>query len=106
VAFSFYLFSLLRKERYWAIYGTRADVTVTTTKQKIERSASIMKLFNKPMFRFDVFVENINTGMTDRYTVMATDVKQAKKEIKRRLDNETDEGSAGWRPYQFVKYNQ
>lgn len=54
-----------------------------------------MKLFNKPMFRFDVFVENINTGMTDRYTVMATDVKQAKKEIKRRLDNETDEGSAG-----------
>lgn len=38
-----------------------------------------MKLFNKPMFRFDVFVENINTGMTDRYTVMATDVKQAKR---------------------------
>lgn len=65
-----------------------------------------MKLFNKSMFRFDVFVKNINTGMTDRYTVMATDVKQAKKEIKRRLDNETDEGSAGWRPYQFVKYNQ
>lgn len=45
-----------------------------------------MKLFNKSMFRFDVFVENINTGMTDRYTVMATDVKQAKKEIKRRRE--------------------
>nr|DAZ73388.1 MAG TPA: hypothetical protein [Caudoviricetes sp.] len=41
MAFSFYLFSLLRKERYWAIYGTRADVTVTTTKQKNERSSTI-----------------------------------------------------------------
>jgi hypothetical protein len=52
VAFSFYLFSLLRKERCWAIYGTRADVTVTTTKNENKKRRIIMDYFSTEFILF------------------------------------------------------
>lgn len=48
------------------------------------------------MKMFDVDVWNINNHYYDSYLVMAESAKGARAETRARLDNETDEGSAGW----------
>lgn len=53
---------------------------------------------------YDCYIYRVTDGYGDCYLVQAEDENAALLELKRRLDEETDEGAAGYRLCEMVEH--